>query len=163
LRWLPIMAAALVAGCVGCGSTATGDGGSGGPISTGRFTTTGPDGASVTVPDGKPAVFYFFTTSCSQGAPAVASAHRQTPGATYVAVDLDPGATEAGARGVLRSAGANEAGLVVSTDTSIVTTFGVSTLGTTVVLDATGKTVYTRVEATAGEITTAVAAAQQRT
>lgn len=164
-RWLPILAAAFVAAqSAGCSSsTARAPGGSG-SSDVGRFTATGPDGTSVTVPDGKPAVIYFFAAGCSQGAPAVAAAQRQAPGATYVAVDLDPGATQAGARAVLRAAGAGDTGLAVSTDTSLVTRYGVATLGTTVVLDANGTPVYNGVEAATGAITTAVtgAASAQR-
>jgi len=162
MQWLPLLAAAgLLAGCVGCGTQTTGTGKH--ESGAGRFTATSSDGASVDVPGGKPAVIYFFTAGCSQGARAVAAAQQQSPGATYVAVDLDPGVSEAAARGVLRSAGATDTGLAVSTDTSVVAAYGVSTLGITVVIDAAGKSVYTGVEATTGQITAAVATAQQHT
>jgi len=152
-RWLPVLA-----GLITSASPARSCGSAGGTVtSTGRRES----GASVAVPGGKPAVIYFFTAGCSQGAPAVAAAQHQAPGATYVAVDLDSGQSEARARGVLRSTGAADTGLAVSTDTSLVAVYGVSTLGTTVVIDATGKTVYTGVEASTSDITSAVATAEQ--
>jgi hypothetical protein len=160
LRLLALVpAGVVVAGCAGCASRASTQHGGG----SGGFTATTSNGATVAVPGGKPAVVYFFTAGCSQGAPAVAAARRRAPGAIYVAVDLDPGQSQAQARSVLRQAGATDTGLAVSTDTSIVAAYGVSTLGTTVVLDAAGKPVYTGVEATTAQISAAVATAQRGT
>ncbi|MGI8869361.1 MAG: TlpA family protein disulfide reductase [Mycobacteriales bacterium] len=153
------MAAGVAAGGVGCASSSSDAGQD--RSHSGGFTATGPNGSAIAVPNGKPAVIYFFTAGCSQGAPAVAAAQRRVSRASYIAVDLDPGETADHARSVLRAAGATDTGLAVSTDTSLVTTYGVSTVGTTVVIDTTGKPVYTGVEASTDQITAAVATTQR--
>lgn len=117
-------------------------------------------GGTVAVPDGKPAVVYFFAPSCYSciaGTKAVAAAQSQAPeAADYVAVNLDPGQKTEDVAAFLNAA--DGAALLRTTDTegALATRFGVRALGTLLVLDANGAPAYTGVDPPSGEITTAV-------
>jgi hypothetical protein len=65
-------------------------------------------------------------------------------------------------RSVLRSAGVRNLAVTGDPDASLVSAYSVLTVGTTVVIDAAGKPVYTGVEAATGQITAAVAKATGR-
>lgn len=117
-------------------------------------------GGTVAVPDGKPAVVYFFAPSCYSciaGTKAVAAAQAQAPeAADYVAVNLDPGQNTEDVAAFLNAADGAELLRTTDTEGSLATGFGVRALGTLLVLDADGAPVYTGIDPPAGEITTAV-------
>jgi hypothetical protein len=151
--WLvAVVVAVMVVAACACSSNA----GQSAPVDAGRFSASRADGTSVTVPGSTPSVVYFFSAGCSQGAAAVAEAQRRAAGATYVAVDIDPGQGVAQMRAVLQAAGAPDLAVTGDPDAAIMTSYGVPTVGTTVVLDSTGKAVFSGVEASTGAITAAV-------
>lgn len=123
-------------------------------------TATTAGGATVTVPDGRPAVVYFFAPSCYSciaGTRAVARARAHAPtAADYVAVNIDPGQNEQGVRDFLAAADGSELARTSDAEGRLVGAFGVRALGTLIVLDARGRSVYTGVDPPVAAITEAV-------
>lgn len=165
----PALAAAMLAALGLAGACAEAD-----PVSTpaeepsaaakgdtaAAVTASSAAGSTVAVPDGKPAVVYFFAPSCYSciaGTRAVADAQAKAPeAADYVAVNVDPGQKAEEVRAFLDAA--DGSALLRTTDTqgALATKFGVNALGTLIVLDADATPVYTGVDPPAGEITAAV-------
>jgi thiol-disulfide isomerase/thioredoxin len=118
------------------------------------------DGTTVTVPDGKPAVVYFFAPSCYSciaGTRAVANAQTQAPeAADYVAVNIDPGQNAQSVRDFLTTADGTALARTTDTGGELASAFNVRALGTLIVLDADGTVVHTDVDPPAEAITAAV-------
>lgn len=150
---------AVLPGCAACGSPRSGE-----SVATARphFSAIGSTGETLGFPGAKASVVYFFASGCKQGAPAVAAAKLRAPQATYVAVGLDPEASPQQMRSVLGSVGVSDLAVAADPDAAIMISFGVFTVGTTLVLDSAGKVVYTRVEASTDQIVAAVARATAR-
>ncbi|MCA1695223.1 MAG: redoxin family protein [Actinobacteria bacterium] len=129
------------------------------------FTASTPSGQHVAVPGGKPSVVFFFSATCGTcgpGAHALAVAQQATPGANYVAVDIDPSETIADVRQFLT---ANQAdGLAYATDTgaSLTRAYQLAQLSTAIVLDPQGTVVYRGVDPTPNQIRAALTTAGAR-
>jgi hypothetical protein len=126
------------------------------------FTASTPSGQHVAVPGGKPSVVFFFSATCGPGAHALAVAQQATPGANYVAVDIDPRETIADVRQFLT---ANQAdGLAYATDTgaSLTRAYQLTQLSTAIVLDPQGTVVYRGVDPTPNQIRAALTTAGAR-
>lgn len=119
------------------------------------------DGSALTLPTGKPTVIYFFTASCgpcAAGVKNVASGLSKSPGATAVAVDLDPNEPTDVLKQFMGSVG-NPPLTFVRDDGTLLKQFNVDALGLTVVLDPSGKEVYRGVDPSADQTAKALAAA----
>ncbi|GAC1501857.1 MAG: hypothetical protein NVS2B15_24410 [Pseudarthrobacter sp.] len=135
--------------------------GAGSPAESGGMTVSALDGSSLKLPTGKPTVIYFFTASCgpcAAGVKNVASGLAKTPGATAVAVDLDPSEPTAVLKQFMGSVG-NPPLTFVRDDGTLLKQFNVDALGTTVVLNPSGKEVYRGVDPSADQTAKALAAA----
>lgn len=119
------------------------------------------DGSTLKLPTGKPTVIYFFTASCGScitGIKNVASGLAKSPGATAVAVDLDPNEPAEVLKQFRGSVG-NPPLTFARDDGTLLKQFNVDALGTTVVLDPSGKEVYRGVDPSADQTAKALAAA----
>lgn len=119
------------------------------------------DGSSLKLPTGKPTVIYFFTASCgpcAAGVKNVASGLAKSSGATAVAVDLDPSEPTEVLNQFMGSVG-NPPLTLVRDDGTLLKQFNVDALGTTVVLDPSGKEVYRGVDPSADQTAKALTAA----
>ena len=119
------------------------------------------DGSALRLPTGKPTVIYFFTASCgpcAAGVKNVASGLSKSPGATAVAVDLDPSEPTEVLKQFMGSVG-NPPLTFVRDDGTLLRRFNVDALGTTVVLNPSGKEVYRGVDPSADQTAKALAAA----
>lgn len=129
------------------------------------FTASTPSGQHVAVPGGKPSVVFFFSATCGTcgpGAHALAQAQQATPGANYVAVDIDPSETITDVRQFLT---ANQAdGLAYATDTgaSLTRAYQLTQLSTAIVLNPQGTVVYRGVDPTPNQIRAALTTAGAR-
>jgi cytochrome oxidase Cu insertion factor (SCO1/SenC/PrrC family) len=122
---------------------ATGSGAGSG--SAAALTVRSITGATVRVPNGKPTVLFFFTGECSScyiGAKNLASVLTDTGGrADVVAVGLDPTEPVTAIKQFLAAVG-NPPFTVVRDDGTLLRVFNVAALGTTVILDATGRLIF---------------------
>ncbi|WP_374113163.1 TlpA family protein disulfide reductase [Leifsonia shinshuensis] len=138
---------------------------SGGSVAGSSFPSTTVrtvSGASLTVPNDKPALLYFFTASCSScvtGAKSV-GAGVSMAGSTVqaVAVDLDPGEPVNTINAFMQDVG-NPPLSVVRDDGTLLKRFGVDALGLTIVLDKNGRVVYRGVDPSAAQTAQAITAA----
>ncbi len=151
-----------VAAVAGCAGSTTGSGhGSSGPAAS--VAATASDGAGLRVPGDRPAVLYFFSTSCAPvGLSAMSSTNNSHPDADYVAVDIDQGVSAAQVRQYLAAAGAG--GLAVAADSggAAMAAYRVSAEGTIVVVGSHGGVTYSGVDPSAGQLATAVTTAVSR-
>jgi hypothetical protein len=165
LGGLPAIAVLRSSGGYGTATTATArsrsgsvPGAAGGPMLTVRSVT----GAAVRVPDGKPTVLFFFTGECGTcytGAKNLATVLDDTGSrADVVAVELDPSEPAAVLNQFLAAVG-NPPFTVVRDDGTLLRRFRVDALGTTVVLDATGRETFRGVDPPPQEIRRALTAA----
>jgi thiol-disulfide isomerase/thioredoxin len=123
------------------------------------FTATTLSGDQVTVPGGKPSLVFFFSAtcgSCGPGARALAEAQASTPGANYVAVDIDPSESVAVVRSFLTANGASTLAYARDTDAALTRAYELTQLSTAVVLDASGTEVYRGVDPTPAQIRAAL-------
>jgi hypothetical protein len=119
-------------------------------------------GTTLTVPKDKPAVFYFFTASCSScvaGAKSVGAGVAKAGSAVQaVAVDLDPAEPVKVIDGFMQYVGSPPFA-VVRDNGSLQQRFNVDALGLTVVLDKSGRVVYRGVDPSTAQTVAAIAAA----
>lgn len=142
---------------------ATGRSSTGGQATS--FTAVTLSGQQVTVPGGKPSVVFFFSANCGTcgpGAQALAQAQQATPGANYVAVDVDPSETDADVAEFLATNQATSLAYTLDTDGVLTRAYQLTQLSNAVVLDADGTIVYRGVDPTAEQIRTALATAGAR-
>lgn len=120
------------------------------------------DGTTVRVPAaGATNVLFFFGIGCGECVPAlrrIEAARRKTHGAHYMGIDMAPTDTRADLRSFRSQLGNVRMPLTVDADGDLATTYNVTALGTTLVLDASGSEVYSAVDPQ----TSAVAAAVRR-
>lgn len=172
LRRVPLIVVsvlALVALVTACGeqpdTTARAASSAGDKQAAASVTATTADGTTVTVPDGKPAVVYFFAPSCYSciaGTRAVANAQSQAPkAADYVAVNIDPGQSQQSVRDFLTMADGTALARTTDTGGTLASAFNVRALGTLLVLNADGTVAHTSVDPPATAITAAVEKAAQ--
>ena len=129
------------------------------------FTATTLTGDQVAVPGSKPSVIFFFSATCGTcgpGARALAEAQTSTPGANYVAVDVDPGESVAVVREFLTTNGASTLAYARDTDAALTRAYRLTRLSTAVVLDASGTEVYRGVDPTPAQIYDALTKAGAR-
>lgn len=134
--------------------------GAGSPAGSG-VTVRAVDGSALKLPTGKPTVIYFFTASCGScvtGVKNVASGLAKSPGARAVAVDLDPSEPIEVLKKFMGSVGSPPL-TSVRDDGTLLKQFNVDALGTTVVLNPSGKEVYRGVDPSADQTAHALAAA----
>ncbi|WP_202615937.1 TlpA family protein disulfide reductase [Arthrobacter sp. H-02-3] len=167
-----VLAATLLAGCGPTTSAGAPAGAaassSAGPASAGSgsaaasVTVKTLDGSSLTLPTGKPTVIYFFTASCgpcAAGVKNVASGlAKAAPGAQAITVDLDPSEPTEVLNQFIASVG-NPPVTLVRDDGTLLKHFNIGSLGTTVVLNSSGKEIYRGVDPSADETAKALAAA----
>lgn len=164
-----VLAAILLAGCgatTGTGAptsaAASSSAGAGSGPTVASVTVKTLNGSSLTLPTGKPTVIYFFTASCgpcAAGVKNVASGlARAAPGAQAVTVDLDPSEPTEVLNQFIASVG-NPPVTMVRDDGTLLKHFNVDSLGTTVVLNSSGKEIYRGVDPSADETAKALAAA----
>lgn len=123
------------------------------------FTATTLSGEQVAVPGSKPSVVFFFSATCGTcgpGAQALAEAQGSTPGANYVAVDIDPNESVDVVRAFLTSNDASTLAYARDTDAALTRAYQITQLSTAVVLDASGSEVYRGVDPTPTEIRSAL-------
>ncbi len=126
------------------------------------FTATSLSGEEISVPGGHASVLFFFAASCvtcGSGAQALAEAQLSVPGASYVAVDIDPSESEAVVRDFLTDNGAETLAYTRDTDAELAFAFEVTQLSTAIVLDASGTEVYRVVHPTTPKLRSALAEA----
>ncbi|ERK73079.1 redoxin family protein [Leifsonia aquatica ATCC 14665] len=160
-----IAVALLLTGCGAQTSPGAATGPSGGSAAGSSFPSTTVrtvSGTNLTVPNNKPALFYFFTASCSScvtGAKSVgAGVAKAGSGVQAVAVDLDPGEPVNIINGFMQDVG-NPPLSVVRDDGTLLKRFNVDALGLTMVLDKAGRVVYRGVDPSAAQTAQAIAAA----
>ncbi len=126
------------------------------------FTATTFPGEKVSIPGGKPSVLFFFAASCvtcGSGAQALAEAQLSVPGASYIAVDIDPSESETVVRDFLTDNGAETLAYTRDTDAELAVAFKVNQLSTAIVLDSSGAEVYRVVHPTTSKLRSALAEA----
>ena len=164
-----VLAAILLAGCgstTGAGAppaaAASSSPGAGSGSAVASVTVKTLNGSSLTLPTGKPTVVYFFTASCgpcAAGVKNVASGlAKAAPGAQAITVDLDPSEPTEVLNQFIASVG-NPPLTLVRDDGTLLKHFNVDSLGTTVVLNSSGKEIYRGVDPSADETAKALAAA----
>lgn len=164
-----VLAAILLAGCgstAGAGAppsaAAASDAGTGSGPAVASVSVKTLNGSPLTLPTGKPTVIYFFTVSCgpcAAGVKNVASGlAKAAPGAQAVIVDLDPSEPTEVLNQFIASVG-NPPVTLVRDDGTLLKHFNVDSLGTTVVLNSSGKEVFRGVDPSADETAKALAAA----
>ncbi|WP_211880656.1 TlpA family protein disulfide reductase [Pseudarthrobacter albicanus] len=164
-----VLAAILLAGCgstTGAGApasaAASSSAGAGSGPTVASVTVKTLNGSSLTLPAGKPTVIDFFTASCGPCAAGVknvaAGLARAAPGAQAVTVDLDPSEPTEVLNQFIASVG-NPPVTLVRDDGTLLKHFNVDSLGTTVVLNSSGKEIYRGVDPSADETAKALAAA----
>jgi hypothetical protein len=104
-------------------------------------------------------VLDFVSAGCVTGLATLARAQAADPGADYVAVDIDPGATASQVRALLAAAGA--AGLAAATGPGgdLIAAYRIQAVGTTVVQAPAGAVVYTGIDPSISTVTAAVTTA----
>jgi cytochrome oxidase Cu insertion factor (SCO1/SenC/PrrC family) len=164
-----VLTAILLAGCgstpgagAPAGTVASSSAGTGSGPAVASVTVKALDGSPLTLPTGKPTVIYFFTASCgpcAAGVKNVASGlAKAAPGAQAVTVDLDPSEPTEVLNQFIASVG-NPPVTLVRDDGTLLKHFNVDSLGTTVVLNSSGKEIYRGVDPSADETAKALAAA----
>ncbi len=132
------------------------------PQSGSAFTVRTVTGAQLRVPAGKPTVLFFFTGecgSCYTGAKNLATVLASTGSrADVVAVELDPSEPADILNQFLAAVG-NPPFSVVRDDGSLLRRFHVDALGTTVVVDSTGREIFRGVDPPPARILQALTAA----
>jgi hypothetical protein len=114
------------------------------------------------VPGARPVVLDFVSAGCVTGLATLARAQAAHPGADYVAVDIDPGATFSQARALLTAAGA--ASLATATDPGggLIAAYRIQAAGTTVVQAPDGTVAYTGIDPPLSTVTAAITTAAHR-
>ncbi|NUS36529.1 MAG: TlpA family protein disulfide reductase [Pseudarthrobacter sp.] len=164
-----LLASILLAGCgssTGAGAppsaAASSSAGTGSGPAVASVSVKTLNGSSLTLPTGKPTVIYFFTASCgpcAAGVKNVASGlAKAAPGAQAVTVDLDPSEPTEVLNQFIASVG-NPPVTLVRDDGTLLKHFNVDSLGTTVVLNSSGKEIFRGVDPSADVTAKALAAA----
>ncbi|MGH3736031.1 MAG: TlpA family protein disulfide reductase [Micromonosporaceae bacterium] len=124
------------------------------------YTVKTVDGATLTVPDGKPVAAYFFSLTCGHcvkaGKAFVAARAKLSDQATFLLVDANPTETNADVDKFRDLIGGKDVPAAFNKEAKLMQAWGVDAMTTIVVLDATGKVSYQRSNPTLEEMLTAV-------
>jgi hypothetical protein len=134
-------------------------------VRTPAYTAIALDNSKVRVPTaGKTNVLFFFSVGCGECIPAIKridAARAQTPDARYFAIDVNPGDTADVLRDFRDQVGDLHVPLVRDTHGNLAAAYRVTSLGTTFVLDRTGKQVYSGVDPATATVVHGVAKASR--
>ena len=126
----------------------------------GEFTAQTTDGEQIPVPGTKPSVLFFFSIECGVCGPAtkmLAEVQRSAPdAANFVKVDVANYETAPEIESFLAEYEASSLAYTIDTDARLITAYEVSQLSTAVVLDASGRIVFSAVEPNEAQIRVAL-------
>lgn len=155
-------AVALLAACATSpsGSTAAAPAGQ----TQGASVVTTLSGQTVSVPNGIPAVLYFFSVGCGEcigGAKSLAQAAHQAQQAgrkaDFLLVDMDPTESARTIAGFQRDTDTQQLPAIVDTGAALSRRFHIAALSTLIVVDPTGKVTYRGTDPAIEQITAALA------
>ena len=114
------------------------------------------DGATRTIPDGKPAALFFFSVGCGECVGGADSLNKASTAlgssADYLLVDVDPGESKDFINGFRDYIKAPELPAVIDTGATLTTRYKVTSMSTLVVIDAKGDVTFRAIDPSAEKI-----------